>query len=276
MIASTCLLAGLGLALAVASAGAQQPAATQPPSLAPAQPAPQPSTEAIAPPAPAPPGLAAMRGLPAYPEAKRAALAVAGKFVADDKTERPVRMCKDAALAFQRLRAAAASEGVRILPISGFRGVVHQQLLFERAVARYQSQEEAARWVAPPGYSEHHTGLALDLGDEDARGTLMAKSFAATGAYRWLKRRAAEFGWEESFPAGNPGGFHPEPWHWRYVGSEPGRPLRACGHETGAAPAAQIAAPAPHRAVPPPALGAVPATPAATAPESAPAAGARP
>ena len=73
-------------------------------------------------------------------------------------------------------------------------------------------------WVAPPGYSEHHTGLALDIGDLDHPETDVEVSFEETPAFEWLKNNADRFGFELSFPVGNPQGVSYEPWHWRFVG----------------------------------------------------------
>ena len=229
-------MAGWGVvgALLAFSGAYAQPPMQDPLTVQSGIPAPEPSSAAAAisvPKSETPPAISPTTpALPTYPDAKRAALVEAGKFVAEDKSERPVRLCGEAAMAFQRMQAAAAVDAVHIILISGFRGIGHQRALFDRAIARYGSPAEAARWVAPPGQSEHHTGFAADLGDGDAKRTQLAKSFAQTKAYAWLKRRAGEFGWEESYPPGNPQGYHPEPWHWRYVGTEPGRTLVSCGY----------------------------------------------
>lgn len=70
----------------------------------------------------------------------------------------------------------------------------------------------------PPGFSEHHTGYAVDIGDGNAPHTHLEETFADTAAYRWLTAYAARFGFELSFPPNNPQGVMYEPWHWRFVG----------------------------------------------------------
>ncbi|MEB3244534.1 MAG: D-alanyl-D-alanine carboxypeptidase family protein [Vampirovibrionales bacterium] len=89
-----------------------------------------------------------------------------------------------------------------------------------------------AETSAPPGFSEHATGLALDLmpagmSNPDAQGAWAEGEGAK--AYAWLKANAHKFGFEQSFKAGNQQGVSEERWHWRYVstaGSEPGNVAR--------------------------------------------------
>jgi D-alanyl-D-alanine carboxypeptidase len=71
---------------------------------------------------------------------------------------------------------------------------------------------------APPGYSEHHTGYAIDIGDGSAPSSNLSPDFEKTAAYRWLEQNGAQFGFELSFPPNNPQGVSYEPWHWRFVG----------------------------------------------------------
>lgn len=133
-------------------------------------------------------------------------------------TGRVVQLRTEAADAFVAMQKAAGDEGVSLVPISGYRTFAYQDGLFGRAINRYGSPEEAAVWVAPPGYSEHHTGLALDIGDLDRPETDVEVSFEETPVFEWLKNNADRFGFELSFPVGNPQGVSYEPWHWRFVG----------------------------------------------------------
>ena len=125
----------------------------------------------------------------------------------------------EAAQAFTDMKAAAAQQGVKLIPISGFREIARQQKLFEEQVEKHGSEETAARLSAPPGYSEHHTGYAIDIGDADRPDADIKYAFEDTQAYRWLSANAQAFGFEESFPKNNQQGVSFEPWHWRYVGS---------------------------------------------------------
>jgi LAS superfamily LD-carboxypeptidase LdcB len=135
------------------------------------------------------------------------------------KTNRVVRLHKDAATALHNLTIEARVAGVAIIPISGFRTIDYQASLFQKAVAKYGSEDAAIRWVARPGHSEHHTGLVVDLGDEDDPTCDVEPPFEKTHAFRWLQGNAAHFGFELSFPRNNSRGVNYEPWHWRFVGT---------------------------------------------------------
>ena len=114
---------------------------------------------------------------------------------------------------------AAKAEGVTLRPVSCFRSVAAQDWLFYGiAKQRGQTAEERARVSAPPGYSEHHTGYAIDFGDQD-RSTDLGRDFAGSPAGQWLLAHATAYGFELSFPEGNAQGIAYEPWHWRYVGT---------------------------------------------------------
>jgi D-alanyl-D-alanine carboxypeptidase len=122
----------------------------------------------------------------------------------------------EAATALKSMMDAARSDGVWIVLISGFRDLTSQHRLFEERTEGIGSVEEAARFVAPPGYSEHHTGYAIDVTDGSGLGFY---AFEQTAAFRWMQSHAHEFGFELSFPANNPQGIDYEPWHWRFVAS---------------------------------------------------------
>ncbi len=72
---------------------------------------------------------------------------------------------------------------------------------------------------APPGFSEHSTGFAIDVGDGLAAATNLSPSFDQTPAYAWLQANAARYHFALSFPRGNAQGVSYEPWHWRFEGS---------------------------------------------------------
>lgn len=148
----------------------------------------------------------------AYPEAAQSELE---PIVADGS----IKMRKAAARAYQSMVAAARQEGVSLVAISGFRSIADQQYLYFNVKAeRGETAAERAQVSAPPGYSEHHTGYAVDIGDGNVPATNLRQEFDGTSAYRWLKDNAARFSFEISFPKNNPQGVSYEPWHWRYVG----------------------------------------------------------
>jgi D-alanyl-D-alanine carboxypeptidase len=116
------------------------------------------------------------------------------------------------------MRDAARADGVELLLVSAYRSVVYQTVLVQRKLARGLTLDEILRVNAAPGYSEHHSGRALDVttpGSPPAE-----ESFEATPAFAWLMRRASEFGFRLSYPRGNPHGILYEPWHWFFVGQD--------------------------------------------------------
>ncbi|MBD2328998.1 M15 family metallopeptidase [Alkalinema sp. FACHB-956] len=151
-----------------------------------------------------------------YQEADPSRLVNAGKFVRENY-ERSELLDQEAYEAFQQMKAAAASQGVYLMIISGFRSITDQAALFERQIARRGSESEAARSSAPPGYSEHHTGYALDIADQQSD-TDLKVAFQETAAYQWLVTNAYKYQFEQSFPLNNRQGINFEPWHWRYIG----------------------------------------------------------
>ena len=130
-----------------------------------------------------------------------------------------VKLRKAAAAKYQEMANAAAASGIYFAPISGFRSVEDQQhVFFDVKAERRQNASKRAEVSAPPGYSEHHTGYAIDLGDGSAPDTNLSPSFENTQAFKWLEANAATFSFEMSFPKNNRQGVSYEPWHWRFVG----------------------------------------------------------
>jgi len=148
--------------------------------------------------------------------AEPAALAFAGR----DGYRRPLWLTRGAARAWQALHATAARDDIVLEAISGYRSHDYQLGIFERKRARGQSVDEILTVNAAPGYSEHHSGRALDIGTP---GEPPAEaSFERTPAFAWLTRRAGDFGFVMSYPRDNPHGIVYEPWHWYYRGHDGG------------------------------------------------------
>lgn len=148
----------------------------------------------------------------AYPEASL-------KDLQPIKSNQRLKLRKAAALQFNAMSASARASGVVLVPISGFRSVQEQQhLFFDVKAQRGQTATKRAEVSAPPGYSEHHTGYAVDIGDGNAPATNLSTSFEKTRAYKWLAANAARYSFEISFAKNNLQGVSYEPWHWRYVG----------------------------------------------------------
>mgnify|MGYP006356247849 FL=1 len=130
-----------------------------------------------------------------------------------------LKMRPAAARKFLEMQAAAKADGVNLTLLSAFRDVKTQnQLFFGVKEQRVQNATKRAEVSAPPGYSEHHTGYAVDLGDGQVPATNLEIDFAQTPAFRWLQQNALKYSFEMSFPPGNIQGVSYEPWHWRFVG----------------------------------------------------------
>ena len=127
---------------------------------------------------------------------------------------RQFMLLPEAARAWKEMVAAAAREGVALRLASAFRSLDRQVEILRGKLAEGVSLDEILRESAPPGYSEHHTGRAIDVTTPGSPG--LEEVFENTEAFRWLTRRAHEFGFRLSFPRGNRYGYAYEPWHWFY------------------------------------------------------------
>lgn len=150
----------------------------------------------------------ASRGLTLQLEARESEL----HLITDDWDIHPVRLYEPAAAAWFRLNAAATADGIALLPLSGFRSVPRQLDIFRRKLAAGHSLTDILKLNAAPGYSEHHTGRALDFSTAGERP--FSETFGNTPAFEWLTRHAEQFGFRLSFPRDNPHGISYEPWHW--------------------------------------------------------------
>jgi zinc D-Ala-D-Ala carboxypeptidase len=167
---------------------------------------------------PAPAALDGPKGHLPYQEASLSRLTVVGTFVRGTY-RRTEKLDTEAAAAFQQMAAAAQTDGIQLMPISGFRSIASQRKLFARQIERQGSEAAAAKLSAPPGRSEHHTGYALDITDATDPSTDLKLAFQNSSAYRWLVTNGNRYGFELSFPRDNTQGVSFEPWHWRYIRS---------------------------------------------------------
>ncbi|CAN1209792.1 Peptidase M15 [Tumidithrix helvetica PCC 7403] len=132
-----------------------------------------------------------------------------------------IKLRDAAAKSYLSMVEAARAEGIDLVAISGFRSKEDQrQLFYDISRERNQTPAQRAQVSAPPGYSEHHTGYAVDVGDGANPSTNLSPSFDKTVAFQWLEKNAARFSFELSFPPNNPQGVMYEPWHWRFVGDD--------------------------------------------------------
>ena len=112
---------------------------------------------------------------------------------------------------------AARAEGLRVYLSSGYRDYATQNYLYQRKVGQYGA-EVAKTIVAPPGTSEHQTGLACDITDQYYE--FKDASLENTALYQWMSEHCQEYGFIVRFPKGKEDitGIIYEPWHFRYVG----------------------------------------------------------
>jgi D-alanyl-D-alanine carboxypeptidase len=146
------------------------------------------------------------RGLPRVREPKTLA------FIGHDTQGRAQWLAPRAARAWLRMCEDAAREGVTLQVVSAFRGVEYQLGIVRRKLERGQSIDDILRVSAAPGYSEHHSGRALDLTTPGF--TALEEEFERSAAFAWLSTNAQRYHFHMSYPRGNPHGISYEPWHW--------------------------------------------------------------
>lgn len=129
------------------------------------------------------------------------------------------RLRPEACEAFQRMVDAAAEEGLRLYSASPYRSYDAQERVYQRYAAQ-QGVEAADTYSARAGFSEHQTGLALDINVAS-----LSARFEETPEYAWLVEHSWEYGFILRFPQGKEDltGYLFEPWHYRYVGVETAR-----------------------------------------------------
>jgi zinc D-Ala-D-Ala carboxypeptidase len=115
------------------------------------------------------------------------------------------------------MRTAAAADRVTLQLVSGFRSIERQTEIVLRKIRAGALLEEVLQVNAYPGFSEHHTGRALDIGSPHC--AHLTEAFASTPEFTWLERHADEFGFRLSYPRNNALGLIFEPWHWCFGAS---------------------------------------------------------
>lgn len=128
-------------------------------------------------------------------------------------------LVSSAAEAWRCLKAAALADGIDLFIVSAFRSIDRQAEIVRRKLEGGATVESTLTVCAPPGFSEHHTGRAVDLSTSGSR--VLEVEFDQSPAYAWLTEHAAEFGYYLSYPVGNPWGYQYEPWHWCFQDAQP-------------------------------------------------------
>ena len=132
-----------------------------------------------------------------------------------------IYMRPEAAAALEALFAAASDEGLTLYATSGFRSYSTQKAIFNRKLET-MSERAANASVAKAGYSEHQTGLAMDIEGETTLGTGLTEQFGESPEGIWVAEHCHEYGFIIRYPEGKTRitGYIYEPWHLRYVGKE--------------------------------------------------------
>ena len=136
--------------------------------------------------------------------------------VGDNLVGRMQRLTPATASAWQAMKRAAAAESVTLLIVSGFRSIEYQAGLIRKKLESGQTLSNILSVNAAPGYSEHHSGRAIDIATPGSRP--LCEEFEQTEAFAWLQKHGSRFGFSMTYPRDNRQGFIYEPWHWARSG----------------------------------------------------------
>ncbi|HEX2939071.1 MAG TPA: M15 family metallopeptidase [Ruminiclostridium sp.] len=146
-----------------------------------------------------------------------------------------------AASYLEKMMDSARKAGYSLNIISGYRTYAYQQSNFDRHVKALtakgeslsQAQADAALSVAPPGTSEHQTGLAADIITSDwyNKNSELTADFDKTAAFKWLYSNCAEYGFILRYPKDKQSitKYEYEPWHYRFVGVTDAKKIMSSG-----------------------------------------------
>jgi D-alanyl-D-alanine carboxypeptidase len=126
------------------------------------------------------------------------------------------RLVPDTARAWRHMKSAALADGIELLLLSGFRSVRYQVDLIRNKLAAGQDIESILKVNAAPGFSEHHTGRAIDIATPGTRP--LTEEFETSAAFGWLTQHARRFNFAMPYVRNNAFGFAYEPWHWSQLG----------------------------------------------------------
>jgi zinc D-Ala-D-Ala carboxypeptidase len=154
------------------------------------------------------------RGLVRFEEVPCCELAV----VQVDEDGRVYELVAEAAEAWGAMQNAALADGIELLMVSAFRSVARQWEIIRGKFLRGLGAEDIFAVSAPPGFSEHHTGRAVDISTPGF--AALEEEFEESAAFAWLCENAERFGFSMTYGRGNEYGFLYEPWHWVFDGGK--------------------------------------------------------
>lgn len=139
------------------------------------------------------------------------------QIVSSKYSSKTVKLVSYAKEAFEELAAAAEKENYTINAMSSYRDYAYQNTLYNN-YAKKDGYDNADTYSARPGYSEHQTGLAVDIDNKKEYFT----NFEKTKEYEWMQNNAYKYGFILRFPKDKvlETGYEYESWHYRYVGKE--------------------------------------------------------
>ena len=123
----------------------------------------------------------------------------------------------EARIQFEQMAKDAKNQGYTIRAMSGYRSYQYQENLYNRYVTEY-GVTSADTYYARQGFSEHQTGLVVDIDNNSSIYT----SFGDTKEFQWMMDNAYKYGFILRYPKGKETitGYTYEAWHYRYVGKE--------------------------------------------------------
>ncbi len=135
-------------------------------------------------------------------------------------------LVREARESFERMAQAAKEDGYTIRAMSAYRSYQYQKELYQRYVDQ-DGVENADTYSARPGFSEHQTGLVVDV---DNAKTVYTK-FETTKEFLWMQENASNYGFILRYPKGkeNITGYTYESWHYRYVGIDIAKKMKETG-----------------------------------------------
>lgn len=127
---------------------------------------------------------------------------------------REQHMLPAAARAWLSMRREAARDAIELQAVSAFRSVNYQAGIVRKKLDKGQALKDILAVSAAPGFSEHHSGRAIDITSPGY--AVLEEEFEKSAAFEWLRAHASDFGYRMSFPRNNRHGVAYEPWHWAW------------------------------------------------------------
>ena len=125
------------------------------------------------------------------------------------------RLAPDTANAWRSMQQAALADGIELQLVSGFRSIAYQAELLQNKLTAGQTIAAILQVNAAPGYSQHHTGLAVDVTTPGTQP--LSEAFEQSAAFSWLQQNAHKYRFNLPYGRNNKYGFSYEPWHWSQV-----------------------------------------------------------